>query len=95
MGGRAQGHYPTTVALTSGQCWLVMTLLISANTRPVRYSQVPSPYHVEVRVVAGRPTLSSGAEELYRVSGLEQLQPGPGDNSGAVTEPHHNILAKS
>ncbi|KAH8727387.1 hypothetical protein GQ44DRAFT_704248 [Phaeosphaeriaceae sp. PMI808] len=43
------------VALTSGQCWPVLTLLSSVKYPAARYLQVPSRHHGEVRVVVGPP----------------------------------------
>ncbi|KAH8727356.1 hypothetical protein GQ44DRAFT_704075 [Phaeosphaeriaceae sp. PMI808] len=44
------------VALTSGQCWPVLTLLSSVKYPAARYLQVPSRHHGEVRVVVGLAT---------------------------------------
>ncbi|KAF1965721.1 hypothetical protein BU23DRAFT_18936 [Bimuria novae-zelandiae CBS 107.79] len=47
-------------ALTSGQCWPVLTLLSSVKYPAARYLQVPSRHHGEVRVVVvGKGNFSS------------------------------------
>ena len=63
----------TPAAPASRRCWLVLTLLSSANTRRQRYLQVPSRHHGEVRVVAGRRPLQGGTEISVQVLDVEMF----------------------